>query len=179
MPSAVARKDDLHHTQKGNKISLIQNGEPYIRVSNKGEVYQFLSTHRYSSDEVKQIRRKCGLSQKAFSEAMGMSVRTVQAWERDINTPGGSSARLLDLVNYDYGFASMMDRELVEYDGEEVLHLRGRCGLPRELFALVIGVSNDAVASWEQDRCKPNGAASRLLDLLKDDEVLGLLMEKE
>ena len=94
---------------------------------------------------MKQIRKKCGHSQKAFSEAMGMSVRTVQAWERDINTQGGSSARLLDLVNYDYGFASMMDEGLTEYDGEGVLRLRGRCGLPRELFALVLGVSNDVV----------------------------------
>ena len=87
---------------------------------------------------------------------------------------------MLDLVNYDYGFASMMDEGLSEYDGDKVLRLRGKCDLPRELFALVIGVSNDAVASWEQDRCKPNGAASRLLDLLqKDDTVLGLLMEKD
>ena len=64
---------------------------------------------------------------------------------------------------------------MTAYDGDKVLQLRWRCDLPRELFALVLGVSNDAVASWEQDRCKPNRAASRKLyaveidsDILKD-----------
>ena len=160
---------------------MIKNDDPYIRVRNKGCVYQFLSTRRYTAEEIKQIREKCGLKQRGFADAVGMSVRTIQAWENGINTPGGASSRLLDLLSYDYGYASLLESwEVKGYDGKQVRDLRSVLGLPRELFALVLGVSHDAVASWEQDRCKPNGAASRLLDLLrKDDTVLGLLMEKD
>ena len=35
-----------------------------------------------TSDHLKQIRAKSGLTQKEFGEAIGVSVRTVQNWEQ-------------------------------------------------------------------------------------------------
>ena len=35
-----------------------------------------------TSDYLKQIRAKSGLTQKEFGEAIGVSVRTVQNWEQ-------------------------------------------------------------------------------------------------
>ena len=71
-----------------------------------------------------------------------ISVKTLEAWEQGINTPGSAAARLLDLIGYDYGFAATIARQpLQEYDGAMVKAIRKKLGLPRELFALAIGVS--------------------------------------
>ena len=159
---------------------MIPTTEPYIQVMNKKTVYRFLPMRRYFADEVKHIRQTCGMTQQAFADVFGISVKTLEAWEQGINTPGSAAARLLDLIGFDYGFATMIAKQpLKEYDGEAVRAIRKTLGLPRELFALAIGVSETACGSWEQNKSTPNGPASRLLNLLElDGDVLSLLMEK-
>ena len=136
---------------------------------------------RYSADEVKHIRQVCDMTQRRFADLFGISVKTLEAWEQGINTPGSAAARLLDLIGYDYGFATTVAQQpLKEYDGEAVKAIRKKLGLPRELFALAIGGSETACGSWEQDRSTPNGPASRLLWLLDTDEnVIPLFVEKK
>ena len=159
---------------------MIPTTEPYIQVKNKKTVYRFLPMSRYSADEVKHIRQSCDMTQRAFADVFGISVKTLEAWEQGINTPGSAAARLLDLIGYDYGFAATIARQpLQEYDGAMVKAIRKKLGLPRELFALAIGVSENTCGSWEQNRSTPNGPASRLLWLLEQEpEMPGLLMEK-
>lgn len=53
--------------------------------------------NNYTNHEIKKIRSELHLSQKAFAEVMGVSAKTVEAWESGINKPGGSSARLLQI----------------------------------------------------------------------------------
>jgi len=43
----------------------------------------------------RQIRERLGLSQSAFASLMGVSLRTVQAWERGQRRPQGSARALL------------------------------------------------------------------------------------
>ena len=161
--------------------SMIPSTEPYIQVMNKKTIYWFLPMSRYSADEVKHIRQTCGMTQRAFADVFGISVKTLEAWEQGINTPGSAAARLLDLIGYDYGFAAMVAKQpLKEYNGQTVKAVRKILGLPRELFALAIGVSETACGSWEQNKSTPNGPASRLLWLLeREPDILDLLMEKE
>ena len=159
-------------------MTIIPSQEPYIEVQNKKVVYHFLPMRRYTADEVKSIRQTCRMTQHQFSELFGISVKTLESWEQGINTPGSAAARLLDILNYDYGFASVFcDQECV-YEKDDVKAVRAKTGLPRELFALVLGVSENACGSWEQGRSKPNGPASRLLWLVENiDDMLELLME--
>ena len=159
---------------------MIPNIEPYIQVMNKKTIYRFLPMRRYSADEVKHTRQTCDMTQRAFADVFGISVKTLEAWEQGINTPGSAAARLLDLIGYDYGFATTVAKQpLKEYNGQMVKAIRKTLGLPRELFALAIGVSETACGSWEQNKSTPNGPASRLLNLLElDGDVLSLLMEK-
>ena len=135
---------------------------------------------RYSADEVKHIRQTCGMTQRTFAYEICIYVKTLEAWEQGINTPGSAAARLLDLIGYDYGFATTVAKQpLKEYNGQTVKAIRKTLGLPRELFALAIGVSETACGSWEQNKSTPNGPASRLLWLLeKEPDMLELLMEK-
>jgi len=52
----------------------------------------------YLADEVKEIRHSTGLTQGLFAKWLGVSKRTVEAWEAGRNTPSGPSSRLLQLL---------------------------------------------------------------------------------
>ena len=53
----------------------------------------------YSSAQVKNIREKIGLTQKLFAKYLGVSTKTVEAWEAGRNKPSGPSNRLLWLMD--------------------------------------------------------------------------------
>lgn len=58
----------------------------------------------FSAEDIKTIRRRTGLSQALFAKYMGVSVKTVEAWEAGRNHPDGASARLLALTQADASF---------------------------------------------------------------------------
>lgn len=55
----------------------------------------------YSKDTVKNVRISLNLSQRAFAEVLGVSQKTVEAWEIGINRPAGSSSRIIELLEKD------------------------------------------------------------------------------
>ena len=64
-----------------------------------------LPVKEYQAEEVKAIRNKTGLSQKLFAGYMGVSDKTVEAWESGKNHPSGAASRILNMME--------MDEELV------------------------------------------------------------------
>lgn len=52
---------------------------------------------KFTSEEIKQIRTNIGLSQVSFASTLGVSKKTIEAWESGRNIPSGSSRRLLQL----------------------------------------------------------------------------------
>lgn len=59
---------------------------------------------RYTSTEIKSIRNSTGLTQNLFAKYMGVSVKTVEAWESGRNHPDGAACRLLYLTQRDPSF---------------------------------------------------------------------------
>lgn len=55
----------------------------------------------YEADEVKKIRNSTGMSQKIFASYMGVSDKTVEAWEAGKNHPSGAASRLLSMIEKD------------------------------------------------------------------------------
>ena len=55
----------------------------------------------YSSKDIKKIRTKVGLTQKLFASYLGVSVKTIEAWEEGINVPSGAASRLLSMLEKD------------------------------------------------------------------------------
>lgn len=55
----------------------------------------------YSAMEIKEIRKKLHMTQAVFALFMGVSKKTVEAWEAGQNTPSGASMRLLFLADND------------------------------------------------------------------------------
>ena len=54
--------------------------------------------HRYTNTEIKRIRNRTGLTQTLFAGFMGVSKKTVEAWECGKNHPTGPACRLLALI---------------------------------------------------------------------------------
>jgi len=52
----------------------------------------------FSGEDIKQIRNQAGLTQANFAYALGVSKKTVEAWECGRNNPNGSSRRLIQLI---------------------------------------------------------------------------------
>jgi putative transcriptional regulator len=52
----------------------------------------------FNTEDIKEIRQKTGLSQVMFAGSLGVSPKTVEAWENGRNRPEGASRRLLEIV---------------------------------------------------------------------------------
>jgi len=55
----------------------------------------------YSPELVKATRKSLRASQKVFAELLGVSVKTVCAWEQGINTPQDVACRFMDEIRHD------------------------------------------------------------------------------
>lgn len=58
----------------------------------------------FESSEIRNIRQSTGLTQKKFACFIGVSVKTVEAWEAGRNHPDGAACRLLALTKADPAF---------------------------------------------------------------------------
>ena len=55
----------------------------------------------YKAQEVKRIRNNIGFSQGLFADYIGVSKKTVEAWESGTNKPSGAASRLLSMMEID------------------------------------------------------------------------------
>ena len=53
---------------------------------------------QYKGIEIKKIREELKITQANFAELMGVSIKTVEAWETGRNIPQGPAQRMLDLL---------------------------------------------------------------------------------
>ncbi|MBC1458308.1 helix-turn-helix domain-containing protein [Listeria newyorkensis] len=72
----------------------------------------------YTAKDIKAFRQKVELTQSTFAELMGISVKTVEAWESGRNNPNGSASRLLQLIEANPEV--FMDELTI--DNEAILH---------------------------------------------------------
>lgn len=55
----------------------------------------------YKHNEIKRIRTKVQMTQKSFALFMGVSVKTIEAWENGRNEANGTAQRMLYLLDKD------------------------------------------------------------------------------
>ena len=58
----------------------------------------------FSASEIKDIRKNTGMTQVLFAKYLGVSLKTVEAWEAGRNQPNGTACRLLALTKKDPQF---------------------------------------------------------------------------
>ena len=64
----------------------------------KSTTVTILPLDKFTSAEIKEIRKSTGLTQVLFAQYMGVSVKTVEAWEAGRNHPEGAACRLLAIT---------------------------------------------------------------------------------
>ena len=58
----------------------------------------------YKGKDVKRIREKIDVTQKIFAEVIGVSVKTIEAWEGNRNIPDGPAQRIFYALDNNPGF---------------------------------------------------------------------------
>lgn len=53
---------------------------------------------KFTAEQVKALRGKTNLTQLLFGRVLGVSVRTIEAWESGVNQPNGSASRILEMI---------------------------------------------------------------------------------
>ncbi|MCZ8537271.1 type II toxin-antitoxin system MqsA family antitoxin [Paenisporosarcina quisquiliarum] len=93
----------------------LKQAEAYSKGDEKAarvKKYKITAINDYNEDTIKKIRSTLHLSQRAFAEVMGVSTKTIEAWERGINKPSGSSSRLLQI--FEENPSALKEYHLVE-----------------------------------------------------------------
>lgn len=54
-----------------------------------------------SAKDVKELRLSLNMTQSTFAAIMGVSNKTVEAWEKGTNTPAGTARRMLGMLKAD------------------------------------------------------------------------------
>ena len=70
--------------------------------------YEIQPVPFYSNADIKRIRVEAKMSQAAFAKCLGVSAKTVEAWECGRTHPTGSARRLMSMIseNRDLPFIS-------------------------------------------------------------------------
>lgn len=58
----------------------------------------------FTASEIKDIRINAGMTQAVFAKYLGVSLKTVEAWEAGRNQPSGTACRLLSITKKDPQF---------------------------------------------------------------------------
>ncbi len=61
--------------------------------------YDIVPVKNYTNEEIKTIRQKACMTQTVFANFLGVSVKTVEAWERGRTHPTGPACRLMDILS--------------------------------------------------------------------------------
>ena len=85
-------------TKRWKEIGLDdEKGQGTARI----KTYTIAPVKEYSSAEIRNIRMKAGMTQSVFAAYMGVSKKTVEAWEGGRTHPSGPAFRLLEVLASD------------------------------------------------------------------------------
>ena len=77
-----------------NEAVAIERGE----LKGRKTVYEIQPVKKYDNTEIKQIRTSVGMTLLLFAKYMGVSSKTVEAWEKGTNHPTGTACRLISML---------------------------------------------------------------------------------
>lgn len=69
------------------------------QIKAKSHLLMIKPLPNYKAKDIKNIRVKLKLPQSTFAQIVGVSPKTVEAWESGINIPNGPSQRILELLD--------------------------------------------------------------------------------
>lgn len=84
-------------TKKIDLYAELKEGLEEMVAIEKGQKKPVRVHHVFSSQDIKTLRERAGVSQNAFANMLGVSTRTLQDWEQGRRTPTGPAMNLLRL----------------------------------------------------------------------------------
>ena len=69
------------------------------KKTGKSTTFIFEPVKKYTNTEIKAIRNKAGMTQAAFASYLGVSQKTVEAWELGRTHPTGPAFRLISILD--------------------------------------------------------------------------------
>jgi len=100
----------------GEAFESIMRGLVEVKAHREGKLKLKTTTvaiaplPRYDAKTVKAVRLALGLSQSVFADVLGVSKKTVEAWEAGRNIPSGAACRFLEVLRKD---RSLLQREKI------------------------------------------------------------------
>ena len=82
-----------------NEIITLERGRKASKL-NKDSV-SILAMDEFKPDDIKSMRHKFEMSLSIFAKMLGVSPKTVEAWESGFRKPTGAYARLLQIITHD------------------------------------------------------------------------------
>lgn len=82
-----------------NEIIAIEKGRKASKL-NKDSV-SIRPIDEFKTDDIKLMRRKFEMSLSVFAKVLGVSPKTVEAWESGFRKPTKAYARLLQIITHD------------------------------------------------------------------------------
>jgi putative transcriptional regulator len=83
---------------EGNEI--LESGTSHLRRRTR-EYSSVTPIKKYAPQEIKALRKGYQFTQSYFGELLGVSLKTVQAWEAGTNKPTGTALRLIQVLEQD------------------------------------------------------------------------------
>lgn len=107
MKSLNERKEDFH--DKLEKLIMESLGDMRMfptadeteDLDTEGKITEVKPLKEWKSYDIKKLRKKLHCTQKQFANILGVSNKTVEAWEGGKNEPLGSALRLMDMLDED------------------------------------------------------------------------------
>ncbi len=89
-----------------NYDSIIKSLDEAVKISNgnlkaRTQKVSISPISDFSNNEIKSLRLNLKLTQLAFSQLLGVSKKTIEAWEKGTNTPNGSARRIIGMLKAD------------------------------------------------------------------------------
>jgi putative transcriptional regulator len=100
----------------GEAFESIMRGLVEVKAHREGKLKLKTTTveiaplPRYDAKTVKAVRLALGLSQSVFADVLGVSKKTVEAWESGRNIPSGAACRFLEILRKD---KNLLQREKI------------------------------------------------------------------
>lgn len=82
-------------------VDALETNQDLAQKFNCHTVVLDLEPTEYDPQKVVAIRKKLGASQAVFAKLLGISVKTVRAWEQGLNPPNDMACRFMDEIGLD------------------------------------------------------------------------------
>jgi len=86
----------------------IQYEKGVLKATKSRHIY-IADLPQYHGTKIREIRMKQNMTQKLLAAVLGVSIKTVEAWESGKNIPEGPAQRLLNLIDKDEKFLEKYD----------------------------------------------------------------------